>query len=71
MSERRDDTTEHGERDAPPARERAPQNYYYDDGTGYEVYDPAADEDEPDDGDASKVARDVAEAARDGESRRG
>ena len=46
MSERRDDTTEPGERDAPPARERAPQNYYYDDGTGYEVYDPAADEDE-------------------------
>lgn len=50
MSERRDDTTEPVERDAPPERERKPQNYYYDDGTGYEVYDPAQDdEDEPSD----------------------
>jgi hypothetical protein len=46
MSERRNDTTEPLERDAPPAPERQPQNYYYDDGTGYEVYDPAEDEDE-------------------------
>jgi hypothetical protein len=44
MSERRDDTTEPSERDAPPERERKPQNYYYDDGTGYEVYDPAKDD---------------------------
>ncbi|MDQ1523084.1 MAG: hypothetical protein QOE47_1008 [Pyrinomonadaceae bacterium] len=51
MSERRDDTTEPGERDdAPP--ERAPHSYYYDDGTGYEVYDPSADGDETDAGDA-------------------
>ena len=44
MSERRDDTTEPSERDAPPEPERQPQNYYYDDGTGYEVYDPAKDD---------------------------
>ena len=44
MSERRDDTTEPVERDAPPERERKPQNYYYDDGTNYEVYDPAKDD---------------------------
>ncbi len=43
MSEQRDDTPEH---DAEPPREREPGNYYYDDGTGYEPYDPAAD-DEP------------------------
>ncbi len=49
MSERRDDTTEPDERDAPPARERAPRNYYYDDGTGYEVYDPSKDEDDAED----------------------
>jgi hypothetical protein len=64
MSERRDDTTEPDERDAPPTRERAPQNYYYDDGTGYEVYDPAEDEDEPDGSDAG-------EAGDDDELRRG
>ncbi|MCA1555519.1 MAG: hypothetical protein LC747_02400 [Acidobacteria bacterium] len=48
MSEPRDDTTEPAELDAPPERERKPQNYYYDDGTGYEVYDPAEDNDEAD-----------------------
>jgi hypothetical protein len=58
MSERRDDTTQPGERDAPPTPERAPRNYYYDDGTGYEVYDPAKDEDEPDGEDASGVDND-------------
>jgi len=48
MSERRDDTTEPLERDdAPPEPERTPGSYYYDDNTGYEVYDPAAAEDEP------------------------
>ncbi len=47
MSERRDDTTEPAQRgDTPPEREGRPQNYYYDDGTGYEVYDPAQDEDD-------------------------
>jgi hypothetical protein len=45
-----DDTTKapprapHGEGE----REREPGDYYYDDGTGYEVYDPA--EDDPEDG---------------------
>ncbi|HJR08995.1 MAG TPA: hypothetical protein VJ842_17180 [Pyrinomonadaceae bacterium] len=43
MSERRDDTTEPDERAPLEERERAPQNYYYDDGTGYELYDPAQD----------------------------
>jgi hypothetical protein len=61
MSERRNDTTEPGERDdAPPTRERAPRNYYYDDGTGYEVYDPAEDEDEEGAGDAGEAAADDA-----------
>jgi len=45
MSERRDDTTEADE-NAADERERAPQNYYYDDGTNYEVYDPDKDEEE-------------------------
>lgn len=53
MSERRDDTTQPGERDAPPESERAPQNYYYDDGTGYEVYNPDEDDDETEDAEQS------------------
>jgi hypothetical protein len=48
MCEQGDDTTEPTERDATLERERKPRNYYYDDGTGYEVYDPAKDEDERD-----------------------
>lgn len=47
MSQRRDDTTDTQQR-APTKRERAPGDYYYDDATGYEVYDPAQDENEPD-----------------------
>ena len=39
MNERRDDTTPAG-----PESPRAPGSYYYDDATGYEVYDPEADE---------------------------
>jgi hypothetical protein len=46
MSERRDDTTEPPEPAAPPAPERQPQNYYYDDGTGYEVYDPTQEDED-------------------------
>lgn len=45
-----DDTTKEPPR-APHGgdeREREPGGYYYDDGTGYELYDPA--EDEPEDG---------------------
>lgn len=45
MNERRDDTTE-AEKSPPVERERRPGSYYYDDATGYEVYDPAQDEDE-------------------------
>ncbi len=53
MSQREpDDTTKP---DAPPTRGREPGGYYYDDATGYEVYDPAdaddaeGDEDKQDD----------------------
>lgn len=45
MSERPDDTTEQDD----PSRtekERQPGKYYYDDATGYELYDPAKDSDE-------------------------
>ncbi|HEX8494216.1 MAG TPA: hypothetical protein VF658_15315 [Pyrinomonadaceae bacterium] len=42
MSERRDDTTEEDE-SSPVKNERQPGSYYYDDATGYEVYDPAQD----------------------------
>jgi len=40
--EQHDDTTEGGAGSRPfeKERERAPQNYYYDDGTGYESYKP-------------------------------
>ena len=50
MSERRDDTTEPPER-APHERPRG--DYYYDDATGYEPYDPAQDEDEPEETDGT------------------
>jgi hypothetical protein len=32
--------------DPPAAEKLEPRSYYYDDATGYEVYDPAAEEDE-------------------------
>jgi hypothetical protein len=48
MSERRDNTTEQDE--SSPVNderdERPAGSYYYDDATGYEIYDPAKDEDE-------------------------
>ena len=40
MSEPRDEQPEH----APEEEERKPGSYYYDDATGYEIYDPAEDE---------------------------
>ena len=43
MSEPRDNTTEQDET-SPVKNERAPGSYYYDDATGYEVYDPTQDE---------------------------
>lgn len=50
MSERRDDTTEPDEPSGEP-QEPKPGSYYYDDSTGYEIYDPEkADEEEDEDG---------------------
>jgi hypothetical protein len=45
MSKQRDDTTEQNE---PSGEERQPQpgNYYYDDSTGYEIYDPEKEDEE-------------------------
>lgn len=49
MSEREPDDTPKPA-DAPtPARAREPGDYYYDDATGYEIYDPDADEQSPPD----------------------
>lgn len=45
MNERRDDTTKPG-----PESRPAPGAYYYDDATGYELFDPAGGEDEEEDG---------------------
>ena len=39
MSERRDDTPEQDE-SSPAEGKRKPGSYYYDDSTGYEVYNP-------------------------------
>jgi hypothetical protein len=52
-----DDTTKEparARREGVPERE--PGGYYYDDGTGYEVYDPSADEpeEEPAEGESAK-----------------
>lgn len=52
MSERRDDTTKPDE-PSPKERERQPGSYYYDDATGYEIYDPAQDEEEEEETEAS------------------
>ena len=45
MSKQKDDTPEQID---PSGEERAPQpgSYYYDDSTGYEIYDPEKDEEE-------------------------
>jgi hypothetical protein len=56
MNERRDDTPE---QDAPsPARQEGQprHSYYYDDATGYEVYDPAQ-EDEDDEETGEQASR--------------
>lgn len=56
MSERRDDTPEANE----PSRERGERprgSYYYDDSTGYEIYDPTKEEiDEDVDGSENQLA---------------
>ncbi len=46
MSERRDETPESAPPTSAPEREGTPRSYYYDDGTGYEVYDPDRDEED-------------------------
>jgi hypothetical protein len=48
MSEQRDDTTDGG---APSPARGEPEpagSYYYDDATGYEIYDPSDEDDEED-----------------------
>jgi hypothetical protein len=48
MSQREpDDTTKP---DAPPTRERTPGGYYYDDATGYEIYEPGGEEEDAEGG---------------------
>ena len=61
MSEQGDDTTE---RDAPSPRESEPGRYYYDDTTGYEIYDPSKDDDDDqqEDEEAAEAAGADAEA---------
>ncbi|MGB7922502.1 MAG: hypothetical protein WCF57_04600 [Pyrinomonadaceae bacterium] len=57
MSERRDDTTERDE----PSRtrqEREPGSYYYDDATGYEIYDPSKEDDDDEEEDERSIAKD-------------
>ena len=54
MSERTDDTTEQ-DNSSCSEKKRKPGSYYYDDSTGYEIYDPAKDDEDEneDDGDES------------------
>jgi hypothetical protein len=46
MSKQRDDTPEEIDPSGEEVRKEAPRSYYYDDSTGYEVYDPEKDEEE-------------------------
>lgn len=48
MSERRDDTTEADQPSGKP-NDVKPGSYYYDDSTGYEIYDPDQDNEDGDD----------------------
>lgn len=49
MNERKDETTETDDDERSTLeRDQEQHGYYYDDETGYEVYDPANDEDEED-----------------------
>jgi hypothetical protein len=59
VNERRDDTTP-----AAPESRRAPGSYYYDDATGYEVFDPEAEEEaeEEAEGEAGGGPGDAAES---------
>ena len=53
MSEQADDTTEQDEPSC-PEKEPKPGSYYYDDSTGYEIYDPAKDDEDDDEDDESE-----------------
>lgn len=53
MSQQRDDTTNGRE---PTPGERARGGYYYDDTTGYELYDPTQDKEDDEDGGEQPVA---------------
>lgn len=65
MSEQRDDTTDGG---VPSRTERPSGKYYYDDATGYEVYDPSKDDEEDGDREDDDEARETPEAGKRGVS---
>ncbi|MBA3806043.1 MAG: hypothetical protein H0X14_10075 [Acidobacteria bacterium] len=64
MDEHRDDTTDGG---VPSRTERPSGKYYYDDATGYEVYDPSKDH-EDDDREDDDEAKEEAQAGKRGVS---
>jgi hypothetical protein len=49
MSEREPDDTPKPDDTPTPARQRQPGDYYYDDATGYEIYQPEEDEEAEED----------------------
>lgn len=51
MNEQQDDTTDGG---APSRTEHPSGKYYYDDATGYEIYDPSKDDEEDEETDGSE-----------------
>ena len=63
MSERRDHTPEQDEQSR-TEREREPGSYYYDDSTGYEIYDPAKYDEDDDENDERKASRDLTTETR-------
>lgn len=48
MSEPPDDTPQPADRSRPGREEKPRRSYYDDDATGYDIYDPADDEEKPD-----------------------
>lgn len=63
MSEHGDDTTESGAPSPVPSNPAPAGSYYYDDATGYEVYDPSKEE-EDDDGEDDVDVKEGERAAR-------
>lgn len=51
MSEREADDTPKPDSPPQPESDTPPGSYYYDDATGYEIYDPEADEEDADEAD--------------------